>query len=770
MRASMSTPVDDPTRALLAELKRWSAEGWIRRLDSAFADFIVDLCPQSDAPVVLAASLLAHVEGHGHSCLPVSHLVDDASGLLALPPPAAAALQALLPTLPSTPAGWLAALRASPLVMVDDWTDAQVAGAANAPAAEAAAAESQPLVLRGDKLYLRRYWQHERAVATGAIQRANGSLPVDRGAARAWLDRLFVRPSGAGSAGGNSVSANTSTSGSSDAGNTNGNSTDHFDWQKAACGLALSGRLSVITGGPGTGKTYTAARLLALLFAIDPAPERLRIALAAPTGKAAARLRQAIGDALEQMQQALGEALPLAAELAERIGPARTLHSLLGARPDTRRFSHDAAHPLEVDVLIVDEASMIHLEMMAALFDALPPGARLILLGDKDQLASVEAGAVLGDLCRDAERGRYQPATAALLTELTGDDLPERFIDAGGPALSQHTVMLRSSRRFGGPIGELALAVNRGDRNAAETLLSAPPDGSLRWIAAATIAPLVRLATAGSARSAHSSDATGPSNYRPYLDSLKQRPRGPYVGSDAGADTDIDTHGRAFDAWVMSVLQAFERFRVLCAVRDGDWGTVALNLAIESALLAEAARGGRSSGSGGWYEGRPILVTRNDAALGVFNGDIGIVLRPLAASQRDPATALSPSTSTHTSTGSGPSIRQPGLRAFFADGDSRYRSVATSRLAHVETAFAMTVHKAQGSEFDHCALVLPQAPSRVLTRELVYTGITRAKRVFTLVTGRREALGEALGKRTVRASGLVGRLERPAGAADFDDG
>ncbi len=190
---------------------------------------------------------------------------------------------------------------------------------------------------------------------------------------------------------------------------------------------------------------------------------------------------------------------------------------------------------------------------------------------------------------------------------------------------------------------------------------------------------------------------------------------------------------QAFDEWVVRVLQAFERFRLLCAVHEGEWGTRQLNAAIERSLAAK----GLIERHGEWYEGRPIMVTRNDAGIGVFNGDIGIVLRPMrhdcrAIAQRSGDRA----------------------RAYFLDGTS-IRSVGVSRLAHVETAYALTVHKSQGSEFEHTVLVLPQAPSRVLTRELVYTGITRARGAFTLVTGRRQAFIEALGQRTRRSSGLV---------------
>ena len=391
-------------------------------------------------------------------------------------------------------------------------------------------------------------------------------------------------------------------------------------------------------------------------------------------------------------------------ELASRIGAARTLHALLGARPDTRKFRADAAHPLELDLLIVDEASMIHLEMMAALLEALPAQARVVFLGDKDQLASVEAGAVLGDLCRDAEQGRYRPVTAAFVEAVTGQRIPARYV-GGGPALAQQTVMLRESRRFGGPIGRLALAVNGGDAKTASALLHAAPGQPLQWLDTHSPSAVVRLAVRGRA------GAEG--GYGSYFEALKQRPE--------AADRE------AHEAWVLTVLTAFERFRLLCAVRDGEWGTAGLNLAIERALVGEGLLVKR----GEWYEGRPVMVTRNDPGIGVFNGDIGIALRPVTTSAPDAP-----------------------LRAFFPDGNA-VRSVGVSRLANVETAFAMTVHKSQGSEFEHTVLVLPREPSRVLTRELVYTGITRARRAFTLVTGRAQAFADALAHRTRRSSGLL---------------
>ncbi|WP_229459120.1 exodeoxyribonuclease V subunit alpha [Massilia cavernae] len=455
----------------------------------------------------------------------------------------------------------------------------------------------------------------------------------------------------------------------------------------------LARSIGIITGGPGTGKTYTVARLIASLFATAEDPGRLRIALAAPTGKAAARLKQSIDKALDDLAGKVGGALALK-ELAGRMGAARTLHSLLGARPDTRAFAHNKGNPLDVDVLIVDEASMVHLEMMASLLDALPANATLILLGDKDQLASVEAGAVLGDLCHDAQAGGYTAATLDYALAASGEAIPVEFTGSAGP-LAQQTVMLRHSRRFGGPIGQLALAVNAGDVARATEVLRAEGD-EISWIENAHQHHVLQLAADGYAR---------------YLSAI--------VAGGGG-----ETH----EAWVGGVLKSFEAFRILCAVREGEWGVVGLNEVIEHKL--EAA--GLIRKRGEWYVGRPVMITRNDYGTGVFNGDIGLTLA-------DPA-------------------RPGSLRVYFLEGD-KVRSVLATRLRNVETAYAMTVHKSQGSEFRHTVMVLPRE-GKMIARELVYTGITRASEQFTLVSPAGAVLGEAILRKTQRASGLREMIAR----------
>ena len=615
--------------------------GEMRRLSGAFARFIASV-GHASPPLMLACVLLSELEGRGHSCLMLDELVDDPRALTGWSEEQWQALATAATPLPKNVKAWTALLAGAEQV----WQAGELSF-------------DQPLVLDGARLYLRRYWRDETLVAGSIGARARQLHAVDTSQVRGWLDILFASHRKA----------------------------ETPDWQKLACAIALRGSVAIITGGPGTGKTYTVARLLALLFAVAPDAGGLRIALAAPTGKAAARLKQSIDKALTELADKVGDALPLR-ELTARMGAARTLHSLLGARPDTRAFAHHQGNPLDVDVLIVDEASMVHLEMMASLLDALPAGATLVLLGDKDQLASVEAGAVLGDLCHGAQAGGYDDATLAYALEASGETIPPDFAGAAG-ALAQQTVMLRHSRRFSGPIGQLALAVNAGEVALAEAVLRSGDD-AVRWIERAQQHHALQLAEHG---------------YRPYLELLR-----------AGA-------APSHDDWAKAVLQSFESFRLLCAVRDGEWGVTGLNAAIEQKL--EAARLIRRRGE--WYVGRPVMVTRNDYGTGVFNGDIGVTLA-------DP-------------------VRPDSLRVYFLEGD-RVRSVLATRLRHVETAYAMTVHKSQGSEFAHTVLVLPKSGGSMLARELVYTGITRASQVFTLVSPASAVLAEAIGRRTRRASGL----------------
>ncbi|SER50889.1 DNA helicase/exodeoxyribonuclease V, alpha subunit [Pseudomonas sp. NFACC02] len=663
---------------LLLLLERWVERGWLRALDKAFVGFLADLDPTADSLVLLAAALTSHQLGHGHVCLDLYETLKEPDFALSLPPEGDVLSTPML--LPSTllkaldGATWCQALADSTLV-------------ANAGDKSGEAAE-KPLVLSDRRLYLRRYWTYERRI-DAALHRRLAQVEAAPSDLAERLDALFG-PAGT----------------SPDA---------LIDWQKLACALATRGGFSIITGGPGTGKTTTVVRLLALLQ--SPAVERgkpLRIRLAAPTGKAAARLTESISHQVQSLQ--------VSEEVRQKIpSEVTTVHRLLGSRPGTRHFRHHAGNPLPLDVLVVDEASMIDLEMMANLLDALPPHARMVLLGDKDQLASVEAGAVLGDLCRDAEAGMYSPQTRAWLQSVSGEDLSKSGLQAGDNvkhALAQQVVMLRHSRRFvaGSGIGQLAKLVNQQQDREARELLAARtyPDLFSLSLKGEQDRALSRLVLDG--------HGNGPQGYRHYLGVMRaQRPQG--VAS-------IDDP-RCID-WARKVLNAFDEFQLLCAVRKGPWGVEGLNQRMTQTLFAAQLIESDQQ----WYEGRPVLMTRNDYGLGLMNGDIGIALRlPEGA----------------------PEENRQALRVAFPrnDGSGGVRFVLPSRLNDVETVYAMTVHKSQGSEFAHTALILPEALNPVLTKELIYTGITRAKHWFSLIEPRQGVFEEALRRKVKRLSGLM---------------
>ncbi|MDR9753157.1 exodeoxyribonuclease V subunit alpha [Pseudomonas sp. SZMC_28357] len=669
---------------LMLLLTHWVERGWLRALDKAFVAFLHERAPHDELLVLLAAALTSHQLGHGHVCLDLFETLKEPDFALSLPPEGDVTSGAML--LPSQlletvdGAHWCKVLAASELVAL--------------AADGRESVQQRPLVLSGKRLYLRRYWNYERRIDAALRQRlATGeATPADL-AER--LTGLFgpATPGGV------------------------------IDWQKLACALATRGAFSIVTGGPGTGKTTTVVRLLALLQAPAVATgEPLRIRLAAPTGKAAARLTESISQQVRNLE--------VSAEVRERIpSDVTTVHRLLGSRPGTRHFRHHAGNLLPLDVLVVDEASMIDLEMMANLLDALPAHARLVLLGDKDQLASVEAGAVLGDLCRDAEAGWYSAQTRQWLESVSGERLEGSGLqqdDQGEHPLAQQVVMLRHSRRFGegSGIGQLARWVNQQR-----------PDEARQLLAARTHADLSSLSLKGEhdhalERLLLEGKPEGPQGYRHYLNLLReQRPAGDRALTDP-----------CWTTWARTVLEAFDAFQLLCAVRKGPWGVEGLNQRITAALL----RARLIDSDQQWYEGRPVLMARNDYGLGLMNGDIGIALK---LPELD-----------------GPEAGKQVLRVAFPrnDGQGGVRFVLPSRLNDVETVYAMTVHKSQGSEFAHTALILPDALNPVLTKELIYTGITRAKHWFSLIEPRTGVFEEAVRRKVKRLSGLMLEL----GASD----
>jgi exodeoxyribonuclease V alpha subunit len=697
------------TPRMLGVLDQWVERGWLRSLDAGFARFLWTEEPQTPPLLVLAAALASHQLGRGHVCLDLQATLDDPAFALSLPPDGPQALVAAEP--PQSPAEVLTGV-----------TLARWLAALDQPALVDTQTGNTPLVLVGTRLYLRRYWQYEQDVRAGIERRLAASAQMEASlqadSARTALDALFP-PRAANATG--------------------------ADWQKLACALAARSAFSIITGGPGTGKTTTVVRLLALLqtsalggAAANPLrPARpLRIRLAAPTGKAAARLNESIAGAVAQLPV---DALPNGAAVREAIPTVvATLHRVLGTRPDSRRFRHDAGNPLPVDVLVIDEASMVDLEMMAAVLDALPAAARLILLGDKDQLASVEAGAVLGELCQRAGEGHYTPATRDWLLAATGERIDATMLDEAGTALDQSVAMLRQSHRFSAEsgIGQLAALVNAGDAagvtriwthghaDLALLVCSAHDDASFRALVidgygGASTSPQLFGANGEPGRPRH--------GYRHYLETM----RNGQPERDAGPE--------AFDAWAGEVLKAHGEFQLLCALRRGPWGVEGLNKRVGRLLQEE----GLIAARGEWYPGRPVLVTRNDYELGLMNGDIGITLEL-----------------------PGTTPESPVLRVAFPAGDGAggIKWVLPSRLQAVETVLALTVHKSQGSEFMHAALVLPDTFSPILTRELVYTGITRARAFLTLaVPEGKPVLDQAVCAKVQRASGLMAGFGGEAG-------
>jgi exodeoxyribonuclease V alpha subunit len=594
----------------------------ISPLGRQFAAYLCRLNGESDAAVAWAARLACQAVAEGQVCLRLA----EYAGREILPEESAVPIA--LPAL----ADWLERLRQSRLV--------------------GRPGEFAPLILdAGHRLYLARYWNYEKKLADRLLALAESPCEnIDLPRLRADLDRLFAH------------------------------NKETPDRQKLAAAVAVLRRFCVISGGPGTGKTSTVVRILAALQA-QAGDKPLRIALGAPTGKAAARVQEAIRGqkARLDLPQALLDAIP---------DTACTLHRLLGARPDSVYFRHHRENPLPVDVVVVDEASMIDLALMAKLADALPEHARLILLGDKDQLAAVEAGSVFGDLC--ASSG-YDPEFAEQLCTASGVDIGSG--DLFAPALSNCVALLTHSHRFRADsgIGGLARLINEGRARQAIELLAKGDHADLAWER-----ERARQETDLAERMAQ--------GYRAFFEAVDQ------------------------EADPRDTLRAFDRFRVLTAHREGERGARGVNRRFEEWLWAHR----RIRPGTRWYPGRPVMVTRNDYDLRLFNGDVGVAL------------------------GSGGE-----LRVYFEDADGRVRGFAPGRLPEHDTVYAMTVHKSQGSEFDEILLLLPDAESPVLDRPLVYTGLTRARHRAE-IRGAQAILETAIKRPPVRSSGLGERLRNPA--------
>jgi exodeoxyribonuclease V alpha subunit len=615
----------DPADARLAVratglLQAFNVAGVLSAADVHVARRLGDLAGEADDAVLLAMALAVRAPRRAHVFTDLATVhesatsdVDEAVDLTGLPWPAVE--------------GWVASVSSSPLVAVGD----------DGP-------PDRPLRLDGTRLYLDRYWREERRIAADLLDRSTrGPASVDEAVLAAGLARLYPGSGGP-------------------------------DWQAAASSAAVVNRFAVVAGGPGTGKTTTVARILALLDeqAVAAGRPPPRCALTAPTGKAAARLEEAV--------HVEAAALPVEPATRARLQSlsASTLHRLLGWRPGSRsRFRHDRTNRLPHDVVVVDETSMVSLSLMARLVEAVRTDARLILVGDPDQLASVEAGAVLGDIVGPA--GRLDEPNPRVRSSSS----------FGGGIVVLHRV-----HRFGGAIAELAAAIRAGDPDTAIAVLRSGAD-DVTWIEA-------HVEGAGAA------DAMAP--VRNLVVAAGRR---------------VTAAARAGDA--RAALDAMGSMRILCAHRRGPFGVSSWTEQVEHWLTAAVP----GYGAGGtWYVGRPLLVTQNDYGLRLYNGDAGVVVDAGA-----------------------------GRLAAVFERQGTPLEVSPRRLASVDTVHAMTVHKSQGSQFASVAVILPDPTSPILTRELLYTAVTRAQ-VRLVVVGPDDSIRAAIARPIARASGLRERLWR----------
>ncbi|MFG7351961.1 exodeoxyribonuclease V subunit alpha [Shewanella oncorhynchi] len=694
-------------------LKQWEQERLLTPLDRHFALEMSHLHPSdSQQPLfILLCALLSQQLSSQHSCLVLAHIV---------------------PLNPMAEQNSHCKISLSLEALTETLQTFDAVGQAGS---------NKPLIFDNGRLYLQRYHQFETSVAASLI-RLSGSVSKHSedvshqkqpqiAKLRSLLDQLFP----ANVLAPHALTTNVLT---------NSEDTAPIDWQKVATATALGKKLSVITGGPGTGKTTTVTKLL-LLLQMESQQE---IRLVAPTGKAAARLSESIKASKARLAKELSAHADVGAlnrnsqDFLTALGripeEASTLHRLLGVIPNSPHFRHHQGNPLRLDLLIVDEASMVDLPMMYKLLSALPEHASLILLGDQDQLASVEAGAVLADICAGLKipvdpnnfaqnniasnspalwQMRYSKEQAQRLSALTGFELTPYISDA--PKLGDSLCMLMHSHRFKGDagIGLLASAVNRADLQGILQVWQQGP-AELSWLEHSMVVSQTQAKVSEPANNMGLNLLLEQAcqQYGTYLSALN---------SDT-SNSDLSKHPSTAD-----IIERFNQYRILCAMRSGDYGVEGINQYVTQALAnAKLIKPLQE-----FYLGRPIIIQSNDYNLGLFNGDIGLILQDEDKPER--------------------------LMAHFIKADGSLLKVLPARLPSHETCYAMTVHKSQGSEFSRVALVLPPSPSlaqwQLLTKELVYTAITRAKVHFTCL-GTQHVFERASSQATQRASGLADRL------------
>ncbi len=524
----------------------------------------------------------------------------------------------------------------------------------------------QPLILDdAPRLYFYRYWEYERKLTENILARVRRPMETpDETVLKRGLQRYFASAS-----------------------------TEGMDWQKVAAVMALFQSFCVISGGPGTGKTSTIIKILALLLE-QPGKQDLRVVLAAPTGKAAFRL--------EQVLQEQKGALPCPQEVKARIPEkALTIHRLLGVRPFSSELPYHAENPLALDVLILDEASLIDIPLMSKLFQAIPPHAKVIILGDKDQLVSVEAGALLRDLCQKEGFGKD---ICYLYQRITGESLMQFVQPNPLKPLHDHIVVLKKNYRFGEdtPIYKIGEAVKTGDGREMINILQSSSDSRLRFY------PLISIA-----------------KFLEQLEEIFDR----YALSYLNAVSEFQK--KPADSLLLEkIFLQFKRFQILCVLREGPWGVKRINQFLENKFLERSAR--KPFSDRGLYPGRPIIMTRNHYSLKLSNGDFGVLL---------PVNVEGTET----------------LRVFFKEKGSVFKNFSLFQISDYETAYATTVHKAQGSEFEEVVIILSPQDSPVFSRELLYTALTRARRAVSLFAT--ESVLKGFGEDKMnRRSGLTDRF------------
>ena len=668
---------------MLNALKQLMDNSKIRPLDYQFARLMSEL---DDNPfTTLSSALLSYELGKGNVCLPLSffdknNFFDQSTAITA------------------------------ELKTTGNATSLPDSNSLLSSAVVTDGSKAAPLVVDNDNLYFYRYWQYECMVAEFLSRSRPNTLNTAE--ARTILDRLFQRnyefiASVLDREADDSIlqeqlikwldveqpenidwSACLQTVRSADSAHQL-STLDQLipqqyclNWQKVAAALAACQPFCVISGGPGTGKTTTVTRLLAMLVELGVKAKQVPdIKLVAPTGKASARLTESIGGALGDLN---------CSEEIRNLIPtqAGTIHRLLGVIPGSPDFRHHAENKLHLDILVVDEASMIDLSLMQRLLDALPDHAQVILLGDRDQLASVDAGSVLGDICTAADGG-YSSEQNRILEQLTGFDMAP-WQGKSEQAIKNRFCLLRKSYRFDARsgIGTLASAVNRGDLSDIRQTFANKDFQDIQQHEL-TDSHYDRMI------------ASAADGYKHYLDAIAQK-----LGE-------------------REIIKRFNQFRLLCALREGRYGVDGLN----EAIRAQLSRSNYLPSSGLWYTGRPVLITQNAHGLNLYNGDIGIALPD----------------------------DNGKLKVVFELPDGTIKHLLPSRLPEHQTVFAMTIHKSQGSEFNHTMIVLPDKMAPVLSRELVYTGITRAKKKLDIYTNN-QVMQQAVMQRTERFSGLAQRL------------